>query len=65
MFVTLLKQDWKSQNTGCDSANSNLTPEQVIQIRETCILGDKEFGAKALAKIHGISDVARAPHCRR
>lgn len=35
-----------------------MLPEQIIEIRETCILGDKQFGAKALAKIYGITDVA-------
>ena len=43
---------------GCDSPNTNLTPEQIIEIRETCILGSKNFGAKALAKKYGVSDVA-------
>ena len=43
---------------GCDNPNTSLTPEQVIEIRETCILGSKKFGAKAPGKIYGISDTS-------
>ena len=43
---------------GCDSPNTDLTLEDVIEIRETCVLGSKKFGAKALAKKFGITDTA-------
>lgn len=52
------KMGLEKSKRGCDSPNTNLTPEQVIEIRETCILGSRKFGAKALGKIYGISDAS-------
>ena len=39
---------------GSENPALKFSPQQIIEIRETCILGDKKFGAKALAEACGV-----------
>ena len=40
--------------TGADSSRAKFTAEQILEIRDTCILGDKEYGIRPLAKKYGV-----------
>ena len=41
---------------GAQNYNSKLTEEQILEIREFCIKGDRKFGIRALARKFGVSE---------
>ena len=47
--------EWGAKRSGCDNPRSNLSPEQVREIRRLYVRKSQKFGSVALAKMFGVS----------